>query len=232
VIAARVEEVLTMRLNGAELYDLVQHAREQQWDVSTRQIQRYIRQADELLAESLDMDRERSLRLHVATRRSLLARALNDGDTRTALAIVKDAAELAGLYPPRRTELSGPKGGPVEVEMTSDEKRAAISAIMARYGLTPGSGGSTATDRPGKSDPSGSVLARPDASPDESGSDAGPVANELGPLDLFPSPAADVPPGGQEHGDGSPGDGDSDSGGRLIDPFTIAELAAKRRNIP
>jgi hypothetical protein len=132
-VAARVEEVLHCRLNGAEFHDLQAHAREKGWQVSERQLWRYVAAADELVERTFEPDRQKVFRRHILQRRALYARALQDGDYRTALAVLRDEAELHGLYT-RKVELSGAGGGPIKVEtMTDEERHAAISNILARF---------------------------------------------------------------------------------------------------
>jgi hypothetical protein len=135
-IAVRVEDVLYARLNGAELYDLVGLAKEKGWDVSKRTLQRYAEAADRKMEESLEKDRVKLLRRHLAQRRSLFARAVNDGDIRSALAIAQDEAELEGLYPRKGLELTGAGGAPLIEKMTDAERDAAITGILARFGIT------------------------------------------------------------------------------------------------
>lgn len=48
-VAARVDEVLRIRLDSAQFHDVVEYAKEKGWNVSLRQLARYIRKADELL---------------------------------------------------------------------------------------------------------------------------------------------------------------------------------------
>jgi hypothetical protein len=157
VIAARVEEVLQLRLNGAEFYDLKAHAKEQGWDVTDRTLWRYSAAADDLLAESLEKDREKLLRRHLAQRRSLYARALQDGDYRTGLAILRDEADLHGLYPAKKVQMSGATA-PAPEAMTDAERAAAIQQIHARFGLPPGSAGGPASDRNGSGNGDGPIL--------------------------------------------------------------------------
>jgi hypothetical protein len=52
-----------------------------------------------LIAESARATRKQRLRVHVARRKSLYARAVNAADYRTALAVLADLAKLEGLYP-------------------------------------------------------------------------------------------------------------------------------------
>jgi hypothetical protein len=139
-LAQRVEEVLHLRLNGALLYDLQAHAKEKGWDVSDRQLFRYSAAADKQLVAALENDREKLLRRHRAQRHGLYARALSEGDYRTALAVLKDEAELLALYPAKRLEMTGKEGGPIEHEhkLTDTERAEAILAILSRCGGDPG----------------------------------------------------------------------------------------------
>jgi len=45
VILQRVEEVLVIRLDGAQLHDIRRYASENSWGVSDRQLERYIEKA-------------------------------------------------------------------------------------------------------------------------------------------------------------------------------------------
>lgn len=68
------------------------------WMVSDSQLRKYIVASNKLLARDLEKDRGDVLNLQLATRRRLFAQALLTGDLRTALAVLKDEAELHGLY--------------------------------------------------------------------------------------------------------------------------------------
>lgn len=108
-VSQRVGEVLRLRLNGAEFYDLRQYASEQGWDVSERQLWRYVAQSDRLLAESIETNREKLLNRQIAMRQALFARAMAVSDYATARAVLKDLCDLLGLYPARKYE--PPAGG-------------------------------------------------------------------------------------------------------------------------
>jgi hypothetical protein len=97
-VAKRVEEVLQIRLAGAEFADIRQYAAENGWNVSDRQLRRYIQDSDVLMAEGFERDRDKLFVRHIVQRRTLFARAMQIGDLRTALAVVKDEADLQGLY--------------------------------------------------------------------------------------------------------------------------------------
>src|SRR5262245_3407999 len=108
----RVREVFQLRLGGAEFLDLREYADapEQSWGVSDTQLRRYIRMADALCKDYFDAKADHLLSRHLLQRRQLYARALGAGDHRTALAVLKDEAELEGLYPPKKVAPTDPSG--------------------------------------------------------------------------------------------------------------------------
>jgi hypothetical protein len=81
---------------------------------------RYISRADKLIAESCRSSRKKLLRRHLAQRRNLFAKAILAGDYRTALAVARDEAELQGLYPAKKTEVTGKGGSPIVLEITEE----------------------------------------------------------------------------------------------------------------
>jgi hypothetical protein len=110
-VQARVEEVLAIRLDGAEFWNVREYAREQEqtpgsaWELkdgakplSDGQLWRYIGMADKLIAESCRSSRKKLLRRHLAKRRNLFAKALSAGDYRAALAAAESEAKLQGLF--------------------------------------------------------------------------------------------------------------------------------------
>ena len=100
-VLQRVEEVLRIRLDGAQFHDIREYAVEKAWGVSDTQLRRYIQKADELLVERQDRSRKKVVARHLAQRQALYARAVNGADYRTALAVLSDEARLRGLYPER-----------------------------------------------------------------------------------------------------------------------------------
>ena len=97
-VAKRVEEVLRIRLDGAQFHDVVQYAAEKEWGLKERQVRTYIQRADKLLVERQDKNRRRLVARHVAQRESLFARAVNAADLRTALAVADSLAKMQGLF--------------------------------------------------------------------------------------------------------------------------------------
>lgn len=110
--ALRTEQLLAIRLDGAEFWDLREFVREQEktadspWfledgddPMSDSQIRIYMAKADDLIQEAHDENRERLYRRHLAQRRRLYARAVAAGDVGTALRVLRDEAQMIGLYP-------------------------------------------------------------------------------------------------------------------------------------
>jgi hypothetical protein len=109
--ARRVEDVLRIRLDGAEWWDVREFVREKEKEqgsawfladgqepLSDSQIRRYQQRADALMMQSHERSRRKLFRRHLAQRRNLFARANTTGDLRTALACLRDEGELLGLY--------------------------------------------------------------------------------------------------------------------------------------
>jgi hypothetical protein len=135
----RIEELLRIRLDGAAWWDIREYVREKEkesgsaWHLPPRasplsdsQIRRLMARADALIARSCERSRKKAIRLHLARRQNLYAKAVLAGDLRTALACLRDDAELRGLYPPRQQqhEISGKGGGPLPlafIEVVRDE---------------------------------------------------------------------------------------------------------------
>ena len=97
-VAGRVNELLRIRLDGAAFHDCVAYAEEQAWNVSERQVGRYIAAADGLLVDRMERSRKRLMARAVAMREALAGRAINAADYRTALAVLDSLAKLQNLF--------------------------------------------------------------------------------------------------------------------------------------
>lgn len=151
IIARRVEEVLRIRLDGAEFWDVREYAREKEqeagsaWELpkggkplSDGQLWRYIGMADKMIAESCRASRKKLLRRHLAQRRNLYAKAISQGDVRAALAVLQDEAKLTGLYAPVKVAPTNPEGDQQYEPLTDAETAAALEALYARLGAQAG----------------------------------------------------------------------------------------------
>jgi hypothetical protein len=63
--------------------------------------------------------------------------ALQQGDLKNALAAESDRCVLAGLYPAKRTEVTGPAGGPIQFTELTDAELEAIVRADASGDRTP-----------------------------------------------------------------------------------------------
>ena len=112
-MARRVEQVLRIRLLGAQFHDIRQYASEtdeetgRPWNVCDRQLRRYIDATDDLLVANAEKDRDKIIARHLAQRQALYARAMEAGDLKAALAVMKDECDLRGLYPPKAIVVDG-----------------------------------------------------------------------------------------------------------------------------
>lgn len=186
IVARRVEEVLRIRLDGAEFWDVLQYIAEKQqaaeepWTgekpFAARTIWWYIRKADELLRESFSKEagRKKLMRRHLAQRRNLYAKAVAQGDTRAALAVLADEAKLLGLYAPVKVAPTNPEGNQPYATLTDAERAAALHRIYAAVGE-----GSGATHPDQSALAHGSIPCGPGENPDRCGHDAGPLAGEV-----------------------------------------------------
>jgi hypothetical protein len=105
----RIREVLQIRLDGAEEWDVVAHiadrekAGEEPWrpapdPLTEEQIVDLISEADKRIAASRPAA-DSAVARHLAMRRSLYARAVQAGEIRAALAILADIAKIEEVYP-------------------------------------------------------------------------------------------------------------------------------------
>jgi hypothetical protein len=110
-VEARVDEILRIRLDGAEFWDLREYVREKEqeegspWQLvegqkplSDSQLWRYLAKADKEIAASCRASRKKLVRRHLAQRRNIFGKAMSAGDYRAALAALESEAKLQGLF--------------------------------------------------------------------------------------------------------------------------------------
>jgi hypothetical protein len=140
-VRRRVEEVFKLRLGGAEFADVREYALapEHAWGVSDGQLWRCIAAADKLVKERFDAKADHLLARHLLQRRQPYAHALGAGDFRTALAVLKDEADLEGLYLPKKVALTDPTGTQEFTGgLTDADRLLALERLHARVGARPG----------------------------------------------------------------------------------------------
>jgi hypothetical protein len=205
LILRRVEEVVRIRLDGAEYWDVREYVREKEkesgsaWEVhaggkplSDASLWRYIARADALAEASARANRKKLLRRHLAQRRNLYAKAVTSGDIRTALTVLKDEAELRGLYPPKRLKVDDGRGKKDD-GLSDAERLAALVALHARVGQ---SDGAAPADRQDVVD--GSPLGGPLPGDDAGRPGSGRLAEGSADLGSEPPPAPLFAPGWEE----------------------------------
>jgi hypothetical protein len=146
-VEARVTEILRIRLDGAEIWDVREYVREKEkeegsvWQLpegqkplSDSQLWRYIAKADNAAHESCRASRKKLLHRHLAQRRNLYAKAVSQGDVRAALAVLDSAAKLQSLFPtvPKPTDEQHPASAGGDEE--SGAVLAALRAALDRRG--------------------------------------------------------------------------------------------------
>lgn len=138
-VALRVEEVLRIRIDGAQFHDIVQYAAEKGWGLQERMIRNYIRRADALMVARIEKSRRKLLARHLTQRQTLYARAVNAADYGTALRVLADEADLRGLYPPKKQDLKLNHKGlpeqpkkPVDLSQMTDEELRNLGGLLAK----------------------------------------------------------------------------------------------------
>jgi hypothetical protein len=165
LVARRVDDILRIRLDGAEWWDVRDFVREKEGEpgsawfladgetpLSDGQIRRYQQRADRLVLQSHERSRKRLFRQHLAKRRSLFGRAVASGDYATALRILDSEAKLAALFPPEKHEHAG-KGGAaiilnIKEEIVGRPAPAALAGIVEEVVTRDGSSTDPGPDNP------------------------------------------------------------------------------------
>jgi len=104
---ARVHEVLELMLKGAPRREICRYVAEKtEWNVSTRQIERYMKEARALIAETAERSRDVHYGLAQERLAMLLARTMNIQDFRTALGVLREMNRLEGLTNTQRLDIN------------------------------------------------------------------------------------------------------------------------------
>ena len=130
-VMQRVDDVLRLILAGAEFPEIRHYASEHNWDVSERQVRRYLEAAYCRLAQMTERNRDQLLGRHLMQRRALYARCLRGDDLRTALIVLKDEAALEGLYPPTKIAPTTPDGRQLWPETKPEDRRQRAVRLLA-----------------------------------------------------------------------------------------------------
>lgn len=111
----RVEDVMELIMLGSSFPEIRQFSTNMQWNVSVRQLQRYQDKAYQRLAAMAQRNSEELLGRHLQQRRTLYAQCVRRNDCRTALQVLRDEAELNGLYPGKKGSKPVPMHSPLSL---------------------------------------------------------------------------------------------------------------------
>jgi len=122
-INKRKQDVVRLLVAGAQFADLQRFATAQGWQVSDRQVRRYMKAAYRHLARAAKVDRNQLLGRHLAQRKALYAHSVKTNDVRAALQVLRDEAALEGLYPAANGSSDGNGGlGPCDSPLSLRER--------------------------------------------------------------------------------------------------------------
>ena len=128
----RVDEVYNLLLNRIS-YAAICRYTSTNWTITARQTDRYIVRAAALIRDDAEgLDHEEALGKAMADYDMIFAKQMAVGNLREARATLDKIVKLLGLAAPRRSEISGPEGGPIAIEDLStltDEELAQLAAI-------------------------------------------------------------------------------------------------------
>jgi len=93
----RINEVIRYILEGYRVYEIKEKITKQ-YGVSFREVDRYLARARKFIIADFASTREEALAEALAMRQNLYKEALENGDKRLALEVLKDIAKLRGLY--------------------------------------------------------------------------------------------------------------------------------------
>lgn len=115
IIQQRVNEVSDLLLDGLSRYEICQ-TKATEWDLSFRQIDRYIKKAHDKFSEIHDREFKNNVNWHLIARRRLYKYCIRNEDIANARNILKDIAELQGLYT-QNVKVSGEKNNPIQHQL-------------------------------------------------------------------------------------------------------------------
>jgi hypothetical protein len=133
----RVEEIIRLRIGGAELQQIMEYAKNNAWNVGKRRLQYLMKEADDILARQVEKNRPRLIGLALQRRMDLYRQCLEAKDRRTALSVLRDLAQLFGLYPPKSLKIEDNTPSPT---ISREEQDQILQKLTERFTVPPPSG--------------------------------------------------------------------------------------------
>jgi len=126
----RLNQIVTMLIDGFPTFDIVRYGTEN-WKISKRAVEKYITKANEEISSRAKIDRDRGIDWHLEARKKNLSRAISKEDHRLVKDILRDLAEMQGLYPKKQMEVHTKS-----VPTTRDEILSTLAKFAQDSGLT------------------------------------------------------------------------------------------------
>ncbi len=101
----RIRAVFELLLSDTPRPDIMQYSANN-WGLTTRQTDKYIAWANDLVSEEAARLKTKSFEQHLIKRSGLRHKALKAGDMRLAFEILKDESKLLGLYPAKESKVT------------------------------------------------------------------------------------------------------------------------------
>jgi len=103
-LTKRHNAIVSLKLSGSRRSEICEYVRVQ-WGLGEAQADRYIAEANALIAVEAAKAREENYNEQVAFRRMLRKRAMSADDARLALDVAKDEAKILDLYPAEKHQV-------------------------------------------------------------------------------------------------------------------------------
>lgn len=129
-VEERVSKILGMILDGIAYAEIVRYGAKE-WQIKSRMIDKYIKKANDEIRRRAAIDREREIDFHVEARKRNLTRAVTSKDFRLVKDVLRDLAEMQGLYPKRQMEISTKN-----IPLTKEEIVTELAKFATNAGLT------------------------------------------------------------------------------------------------
>jgi hypothetical protein len=116
-VEERVTKIYSLVIHGANREEILRYG-SAKWKVTTRQVEEYLARATKRFVALAAFVREEELGKVRERLEFLYGRNVKARDFKAAHQVLSDTADLLGLYAPKqsRTELTGPGGGPIQLE--------------------------------------------------------------------------------------------------------------------
>jgi hypothetical protein len=124
----RVDTVITLITMGVKRSEIIKYVVEKTlWNVDTRQIDNYIRHANEAFAAQSNIDRQREIGKAIARYEMLFQTAMKVQDYQRALAAESKRCELLGLNAPKEVRI---------FEDVNEHQLVEIAKILSKKGIS------------------------------------------------------------------------------------------------